>query len=245
MEYINYKDISLIITVLALFISIIVLLMSFFMRIIDKNKRENYDFEKKYALIESQRNFYENKIYELTKRLSMDNNRWVDLNQMLLSAQENIYKTKNNKIIINSFLKNCGIVEDDLIIDDKLIFTIIPLNKSFVSLYKNIKDICSQNNLDVVKSDEQYIDGDILNHIVKLIIKSRFIIAVLDGRNANVYYELGIAHTLGKDVILLASASEYVDMPFNIKSKDIAFYNSPKTLSIELNDRIKKMLVRG
>jgi hypothetical protein len=241
----EYKEILLIFTSILAFISVIGLLMIILMRIMVKNRlAENYNYEKNHALIEAQRSFYEKQIYELTKRLSLDSDRWLDLNQMLLSAQENINKTKNNKIMLNTFLKNCGITEEDLVIDQKLVFTIIPLNDSFSSLFKNIKTICSQNNLEVIKSDEQYIDGAILNHIVKLIVRSRFLIAVLDGRNANVYYELGIAHSLGKDVILLSAADEYIDMPFDIKSKDIAFYNSPKTLSLELNDRIKKMLIQ-
>jgi len=239
----SFNSSIIVISIIATIISLIISLL--FTKLTKFSQSKKYNYEEKYALIESQRNFYEKQIYELSKRLSsLNNERWLDLNKMLLLAQENKSKEINNKIIINNFLKNCGITEENLDIDSKLVFIIIPLNKVFSSLHKSIKKICSENNLEAIKSDEEYIEGDILNHIVKLIVKSRFIIAVLDGRNANVYYELGIAHALGKDVILLSSAEEYLDMPFNIKSNDIAFYNSTKTLSIELNDRIKKMLIR-
>jgi nucleoside 2-deoxyribosyltransferase len=40
---------------------------------------------------------------------------------------------------------------------------------------------------------------DVWNHINK----ARIIIADLTTRNPNVFYEVGIAHALGKDVILL------------------------------------------
>jgi len=242
----EFDNIILIVTIVLSFVIFIMFLLTFLIRIMEKNRQlEKYNHENNYALIESQRSFYERQIYEMTKRLSSDNERWIDLNQMLLTAQENIKKPKNdNSIFINSFLRNCGITEDDLDIDEKLVFTALPLNEMFFSLFEKIKNICSQNNLEVVKSDEQHISDTILNHIVKLIVKSRFIIAVLDGRNANVYYELGIAHTLGKNVILLSAAEEYIDMPFDIKSYDIAFYNSPKTLAFELNNRIKKMLIQ-
>ena len=44
---------------------------------------------------------------------------------------------------------------------------------------------------------------------------SRFIIAELSHNNPNVFYELGIAHSLGKKTICITQNSD--DIPFDIK----------------------------
>lgn len=47
-----------------------------------------------------------------------------------------------------------------------------------------------------------------MNDIWKSICEARFLIADLTGRNANVFYELGIAHTVGKEAILIRQQEE-------------------------------------
>ena len=44
--------------------------------------------------------------------------------------------------------------------------------------------------------------------------KAAIVVCDLSRKKANVFYETGIAHTLGKDVILIAQAKE--DIPFDI-----------------------------
>lgn len=48
------------------------------------------------------------------------------------------------------------------------------------------------------------------------------IVADLTGRNANVFYETGIAHTLGKEVILLTQDRD--EKPFDISHLRYIFY---------------------
>ncbi len=47
------------------------------------------------------------------------------------------------------------------------------------------------------------------------IVESRVVIADVTGRNANVYYELGVVHTVGKDFVLI-SQDDAQKMPFDI-----------------------------
>ena len=44
--------------------------------------------------------------------------------------------------------------------------------------------------------------------------RARIVIADTTTRNPNVFYEIGICHTLGKDVILITQDSE--DVPFDL-----------------------------
>jgi hypothetical protein len=45
---------------------------------------------------------------------------------------------------------------------------------------------------------------------------ARFLVADLTERNANVFYEVGLAHALSKDVILVTQSMEFV--PFDLRS---------------------------
>jgi hypothetical protein len=49
-----------------------------------------------------------------------------------------------------------------------------------------------------IKGDEDYIEGNVLKYIVGKMMSARIIITNINGRNPNVFYELGIAHAIGK-----------------------------------------------
>jgi len=55
---------------------------------------------------------------------------------------------------------------------------------------------------------------DVMIDIYESIAKARIVIADITKRNANVFYELGIAHSLGKDVILLSQGTDHI--PFDL-----------------------------
>ena len=54
----------------------------------------------------------------------------------------------------------------------------------------------------------------IIDDICNSILGADVVVADCTGQNPNVFYELGIAHTLGKDVILLTQSID--DIPFDI-----------------------------
>jgi hypothetical protein len=64
------------------------------------------------------------------------------------------------------------------------------------------------------RADDLY-GHDVMQDIYESILRARLIIAEITGRNANVFYELGMAHSLGKDVILLAQGSTHI--PFDLQ----------------------------
>jgi hypothetical protein len=53
-----------------------------------------------------------------------------------------------------------------------------------------------------------------MEDIWKSILQSRIIIADITGRNANVFYELGLAQCIGKDIILITQS--IADIPFDL-----------------------------
>ena len=61
-----------------------------------------------------------------------------------------------------------------------------------------------------------------MEDVWKGINEANIVIADITNRNPNVFYELGIAHTLGKKVILLTQHIE--DIPFDLKRYRIIEY---------------------
>ena len=59
-----------------------------------------------------------------------------------------------------------------------------------------------------------FIDG--VDDIINLIWRARVVIADLSSKNPNVFYETGIAHTLGREVIQIAQSTE--DIPFDLRA---------------------------
>jgi hypothetical protein len=79
---------------------------------------------------------------------------------------------------------------------------------------------------------------------VSLIDRSRVVICDCTGRNPNVFYEIGIAHTLGREVILITQNPE--DIPFDLRHlRYVRYLNNAEgrqTLCTALEARLNTLL---
>jgi hypothetical protein len=85
----------------------------------------------------------------------------------------------------------------------------------------------------------------IMDEIWYMLYNTRLVIADCTGKNPNVFYELGIAHTLGKPVIVITQDDK---APFDIASRRIIFYKNSvggaEELREALTDKIRLILNR-
>jgi hypothetical protein len=70
-----------------------------------------------------------------------------------------------------------------------------------------------------------YGTGKIIDQIWKGINSARVLLAELTGRNANVLYELGLAHALHKPVVLICSKANEDDVPFDLRHVRAIYYD--------------------
>ena len=70
-----------------------------------------------------------------------------------------------------------------------------------------------------------YGTGKIIDQIWKGITSARVLLAELTNRNANVLYELGLAHALHKPVILVCSKANEEDVPFDLRHVRVIYYD--------------------
>ena len=104
-------------------------------------------------------------------------------------------------------------------------FIVMPFGQDWSeAVFSALRNILSEERLTVARADDLF-GGNVVEDIWSAILKSTFIIADVTGRNPNVYYELGIAHTLGKKTILLSQKAE--DIPFDTRHlRHIIYSNS-------------------
>ncbi len=103
------------------------------------------------------------------------------------------------------------------------VFMIMPFSEQFESIYADyIKPIVESFGYVVKRADDFFSHRSIIDDIWSGIARCRFAIADCTGRNANVFYELGVAHTIGRPVILITQSID--DLPFDIQGRRAIAY---------------------
>jgi hypothetical protein len=95
-------------------------------------------------------------------------------------------------------------------------FVIMPFKSPFDEYYSDIyRPAIEDAGLVPVQSGEIFSPGMFMRQVVEGIRASIVVLAELTGRNANVFYELGLAHAYRKPVIMLTQSKE--DVPSDLQ----------------------------
>ncbi len=104
----------------------------------------------------------------------------------------------------------------------------MPFAQSLKEIYTEVyASVCAEREIQCTRVDEIARPGSITRDIIEGILDSDLIVADLSGRNANVFYELGIAHTCGNKTIM--TSQDIVDVPFDIRNYRIILYDHSLT----------------
>lgn len=124
-------------------------------------------------------------------------------------------------------------------IEKGTVFILMPFAANFESTYKLIKQVLEspEFNLRCYRSDEIYKPEPIIETILRGIAISQFIIADVTNRNPNVFYELGIAHTVKDNCIILTQSMD--DVPFDLRHLHCIVYENSLSGAEELKDNLK------
>ncbi len=96
------------------------------------------------------------------------------------------------------------------------LFVVMPFKPQLKAVYTNhITRVARDLNLTFARGDDFFTARSVMHDIWDAIAASRIVIADCTGRNPNVFYEIGIAHTIGVPVILIAQNAK--DVPFDIR----------------------------
>jgi hypothetical protein len=98
--------------------------------------------------------------------------------------------------------------------ENDLISVMMPFQAEFDSVYKALQGATSALGLRCVRADEIWEHHAVVQDVVNLVARARAVICDCTGRNPNVFYEIGIAHSFGKEVLLIAQSDD--DVPFDL-----------------------------
>lgn len=91
----------------------------------------------------------------------------------------------------------------------------------------HIKKVAHKLNLRCKRADDIFSNGVIIENIWEYINRAQIVIADLTGKNPNVFYEVGMAHVLGKPVVLVTQSIE--DVPFDLRHiRNIVYEYTPR-----------------
>lgn len=200
-----------------------------------------YNHELRRVALPVMRENYEEQIADLNARLLATEERWKDVNHLLLDSQRKLPADDvDPRVSTERFLRRFGIDLAATEVDPKLIFALTPFSQREASTYRVMQTVAQRIGFRCVRGDEEFKRDEILPHVVDLMVRARIVIANISGRNPNVYYELGIAHALGKPTILLSRSLDSV--PFDLRAKYIVLFENNQELEERLRDAVARLL---
>ncbi len=96
-----------------------------------------------------------------------------------------------------------------------LVAVMMPFGPNSAPVYEALRRAVAAADLRCQRADDIWLNDALMNDIASLIWRSRVVISDLTSRNPNVFYETGIAHTIGRDVIQITQAEG--DVPFDLR----------------------------
>jgi len=128
-----------------------------------------------------------------------------------------------------------------------LVSVMMPFREEFAPVYSALGRSCTQVRLRCQNANEIWDENEVIQDIFSLIYRSRFVICDFSGRNPNVFYEAGIAHTLGRVVIPIVQSE--ADVPFDLQHHRYLHYRPDEQglgeLEAAVTSRLRTLLLRG
>lgn len=136
----------------------------------------------------------------------------------------------------------CTVRNIQVIADMPTCFVIMQFTEEFNALYKDvIRPVCESHGYKVVRGDDFYTPGQIMEDVSRSIRSAALIIADVTPDNANVFYEVGFAHAINKPTILL-SDKKRERLPFDISGFRTLFYDNTIGGKTVVETRLKQHL---
>jgi len=96
------------------------------------------------------------------------------------------------------------------------VFVVMPFDPKLRPIYEDhILRVARSLNLVAMRVDDFFTTNHVVSDVWRAIYFARVVIADCTERNPNVFYEIGVAHTIGRPVILITQNTN--DVPFDLR----------------------------
>lgn len=103
-------------------------------------------------------------------------------------------------------------------------FVMMPFGPWLDVYYKDVfSPAIKDAGMEPVRADELFSTGTVIEQIWEQIQKAKILLADLSGKNANVFYELGLCHAAQKPVVF--TTCELDDVPFDLRHLRVVVYD--------------------
>lgn len=124
--------------------------------------------------------------------------------------------------------------------ENDLVSVMMPFTAEFNGVHAALRRACASVKLRCQRVDEIWQDSEVIQDVFSLIYRSTAVVCDFSGRNPNVFYEAGIAHTLGRPVIPIVQNEG--DMPFDLRHhRYLRYLNNGEGLAA-LTDQVTQRL---
>jgi len=125
--------------------------------------------------------------------------------------------------------------------DESDVFVIMPFRSEFQDVYTEaIQPAVDNTGLTVRRGDDFFSGQRIMDEVWSSIFHCKLCIVECTGHNPNVFYELGIAHMLGKPSIMILRDGS--DIPFDIRDRRIILYQDGADGFKDLRKTLRKTI---
>lgn len=125
-------------------------------------------------------------------------------------------------------------------IEPLLVSAMMPFHPGFDNVYAKLQRTAESIGLRCRRADDIWENPAVIQDVVSLIDRSRVVICDCTGRNPNVFYEIGIAHTLGRETILITQSE--ADIPFDLRHlRFVTYLNNGEGLSALSENLLRRL----
>jgi len=130
-------------------------------------------------------------------------------------------------------------------LDENLVSVMMPFGAEFKPVYTAIHASITSMGFTCVRADDIWEHHAIIQDIANIIARANVVVCDCSGKNPNVFYEAGIAHAIGKEVILISQSEN--DVPFDLRHLRYIRYLPNNEGFAELTSSIQSRLrsIRG
>ena len=118
-------------------------------------------------------------------------------------------------------------------------FVMMPFAEPFETYYNKI--FCPaiiKTYLAPVRADDLFRPSVIVSDIWQMIRDAKLLLAEMTNKNANVFYELGLAHAIGKPVVLVSKTEDEGSIP-SVRASPVPVVQWPGRQTFDLETRVR------
>ena len=102
----------------------------------------------------------------------------------------------------------------DEAVNPNLVAVMMPFDAAFNPVYAALQEAVAAAGMECKRADDIWNHDHVIQDVVSLICTAAVVVCDLTNRNSNVFYEMGIAHALARDVVMITQNA--VDVPFDV-----------------------------